>query len=276
MEQAAKEVQRNYELNREKFGHDKAMQMAMRDLQQKGLELNREKFEYEKDTSSIGFGKDTFATLKDLANLSVGKQFSVEITDGNHSASIPVSVRLMASSLPSANLVHILSLNSQDNSMKERYHGWRGGRLEFVKDLVLCQDLIDAHRKNLMADTDGIYTNLIKRSRSNGLAAIASGNPSIATASNLVIISNDTAAKLELEINGKLDDFKTREKIFKETYVMIMAVIDKQWERVTFYHRGIHGRTEVGVRDLKAANKGNGPDVSEILKAYQVGNSPSL
>lgn len=276
VEAQAKEVQRTYNLNREKFGHDKAMQMAMQDLQKRNLQLSTDKFEYEKSTSSMGFGKDTMSTLKDLANLSVGKQFSVEITDGNHSASIPVSIRLMASSLPTANLVHILSLNSADNSVKGRYHKYRAGRIEFIKDLVLCQDLIDAHRKNLMADKDGIYSNLVKRSRNNGLATIVSGNPSIATASNLVIMSSDTAARLELEINGKLDDFKTREKIFKETYLMIVAVIDKQWERVTFYHRGIHSRTEVGMRDIKAANKGNGPDVSEILKAYQVGNSPSL
>lgn len=270
------DTQRTYELNREKFGHEKAMSIAMKELQEKGLQLNREKFEYEKDTSSFGFGKDTFSTLKELANLSVGKQFAVEITDGGHTASIPVSIRLMASSMPTANLVHILSLGSQDKTVKERYHKWKSGRLEFIKDLVLCQDLIDAHRKNLMEDTDGIYTNLVKRSRNNGLATLASGNPSIATASNMVIMSSDSAAKLELEVNGKLDDFKTREKIFKETYLMIVVVIDKQWERVTFYHRGMHERTEAGMRDLKAANKGNGPDVSEILKAYQVGHSPSL
>jgi len=58
--------------------------------------------------------------------------------------------------------------------------------------------------------------------------------------------------------------------------VMSMAVIDKQWERVTFYHRGIDMHTEVGMRDLKIANKGSGPDVSDILKAYQMGNAPSL
>ena len=272
----AAEVKQAYDLNRDKFGHDKAMAIAQKDLQERGLALQQAKLDQDKNASSIGFGKDTASTLKDLANLSVGKQFSVEITDGNHSASIPVNIRLMASSMPPSNLVHILSLNSQDNSMKERYHAWKSGRLEFVKDLMFCQDLIDAHRKNLMADKDGIYSNLVKRSRNNGLATLVSGNPSVATASNIVIMSSDTAAQLELQINGKISDFKTREKIFKEGYIMIMAVIDKQWERVTFYHRNIAHHTEVGVRDLKAANKGNGPDVSEILKAYQVGQSPSL
>lgn len=228
------------------------------------------------NASEMGIGRDTMSTLKELANLSIGKMLSVEITDGLHKAAIPIAIRLMASSLPSSNLVHILSIGNQDISVKERYHAWKAGRLEFIKDLVLCQDLIDAHRKNLMADKDGIYTNLLKRQRGNQLSTLVSGNPSIATASNLVVLSSDTAAQLELNINGKLSDFKTREKVFKNTYIMIMAVIDKQWERVTFYHRNINEVTEVGVRDLKAANKGNGPDVSDILRAYQLGNSPSL
>jgi hypothetical protein len=232
--------------------------------------------EAEEGSSAFGFSKDTASTLKDLADLSVGKQFMVEITDGNNRASIPVNIRLLASSMPSKNLVHILSLNNQDRSVKERYHAWKAGRLSFIKDLILCQDIIDAHRKNLMADKDGVYSNLIKRSRDNGISTILSGNPSVATASNLIVMSSETAAQLELDVNGRLEDFKTREKVFKETYVMIMAVIDKQWQRVTFYYRGINHHTQLGVRDLKASNKGGGPDVSEILKAYQVGNSPSL
>ena len=72
--------------------------------------------------SEIGFGRDTMKDLKELANLSVGKMFSVDITDGLHKASIMVSIRLMASSLPSANIVRILSIGSKDNSAKERYH----------------------------------------------------------------------------------------------------------------------------------------------------------
>jgi hypothetical protein len=57
---------------------------------------------------------------------------------------------------------------------------------------------------------------------------------------------------------------------------MFLVVIDKQYERVTFYHRGINQATELGVRDLKASQKGNGPDVSDILRAYTMGQNPRL
>ena len=272
----ADEVKQTYELNKEKFGQDKAMALAQLDLAKAGLAINQAKLDDSRKASEVGFGKDTFTTLKELSNLSVGKQFSVEITDGIHKASILVSVRLMASSMPSTSLIRILAIGSQDNSVKERYHGWRSGRLEFVKDMIFCQDLIDAHRKNLMADKDSVYSNILKRSRGNQMATIMSGNPSVATASNLAIVSSETIGQLELQINGKISDFKTREKVFKATYLMIMVVVDKAWERVHIYHRGIAHSTEMGFKDLRSANKGSGPDVGEILKAYSIGNSPSL
>jgi hypothetical protein len=278
-----RDAQRQYDQNVAQFGHQKAMDMAKQDLAKAGLALNEKQFKLQQQdredrlsAHEISIGRDTLQTIKELSNLSVGKMLSVEITDGLHRASIPVSIRLIASAIPSQNIVHILSIGNEDTSVKERYHAWKSGRLEFVRDLVFCQDLIDAHRKNLMADKDGIYANLIKRHRSNQLSTVVSGNPSVATASNLVVVSSDTASQLELKINGRLKDFKTREKLFKDTYVMIMVVIDKQWERATFYHRGIDMHTEVGMRDLKIANKGSGPDVSDILKAYQMGTAPSL
>jgi hypothetical protein len=226
--------------------------------------------------SEVSFGRDTADILSEVSNLSVGKMLSVEITDGEHKASIPVAVRLIASTVPSSNLVHILSIGNKDNSVKERYHAWKAGRLSFVKDLIFCQDLIDAHRKNLMKDKDGIYSSIIARQRANQVSTIVSGNPSIATASNIVVMTADTARKLENEIMGKLNTFSVREKVFKETYIMLMAVIDSRYDMVTFYHRGIDGHTEVSVRDLRSSNKGSGPSVTEILKAFSVGNSPSL
>ena len=220
--------------------------------------------------------REQIPQIHDLTNLSVGKMLKVEITDGNHRASVPVAIRLMASSIPSADLVHILSSGNKDKSMKERYHGWREGRLDFVRDIILCQDLIDAHKKNLMNDKSGLYSEILNRRRGNGLSTLLSGNPSVATASNLVVMSKETVDRLEMETGMAFKDFKSREKIFKETYMMIVAVIDPQWDRVTFYFRGMAETTSVGIRDLKVANKSTGPDVSEILKAFQLGSAPSL
>jgi hypothetical protein len=223
----------------------------------------------------VTVSKDTLKEAKEVANLSVGKMLSVEITDNGHKGVIPVALRLIAVDIPTHNLVHILSLGNKETSMTERYHAWRSGRIEFFRDFILCLDLIDAHRKNLM-DDDGTYSGIIKRKRNNQISTIVSGNPSVATASNMVITSRNSIAQLELEINAKFDNFKVREKLFKETSLMIVAVLDTQWDRVTFYHRSIPEATSLPFKALKQSVKGEGPDIGEILKAYQLGQAPSF
>lgn len=224
----------------------------------------------------VAVTKDSLKEASTVANLSVGKMLSVEITDAGHKGVIPIALRLIAVDTPTESLVHILSLGHKDTSMKERYHAWKSGRIEFFRDFLLCLDLIDQHRKNLMDDSEGTYTNIVKRKRSNQLSTILSANPSVATASNMVITTRNTISQLELEINAKFDDFRVREKLFKETSLMIVCVLDTQWDRVSFYHRSIPDVTSLPFKALKMATKGDGPDIGEILKAYQLGNSPSF
>lgn len=219
---------------------------------------------------------DSIKLAMDASNLSVGKLLEVEISDGDKKAVFPIAVRLIVTTAPSKGIIHTLSLGSTDKSFKARWHGWRSGQLEFIRDLVLAQDLVDAHKEGLLKDTSGIYSESLKRRNKNVLSAILSGNPSVATASNIVVMADSTRKELERNIGGRLQDFRTREKVFKNTYSMLMVVVDPEWETVTIYHRSIETPTELSAGDMKALNKGKGPDVAEILKAYTMGHSPSL
>lgn len=225
---------------------------------------------------SATFGRDTVKLLGELTNLSVGKVLEVNIESEGRCAVFPVNVRLICSGIGSKELVHILSVGSKNISVKERFHAWRAGQLEFIRDLVLCQDLIDSHKKTLAKDQTGIYEEIRNRRKGNGLSAIFSGQPSVATASNIVVTTKSTIAELERTIGGRIKDFRTREKLFKETYCMILCVVDPDWECVTFYHRSIAVPTEMSIKELSVSNKNKGPDIAEIMKAYQLGNNPSI
>lgn len=229
-----------------------------------------------KGVDGAEFGKDAIKSLGESVNLSVGKMLEVTINDGNASATFPISVRLIATIVGSNILAHILGDGSRITTAKERYHAWRSGQLEFWRDLVFCQDLIDEHKKTLAQDTTGTYDEILRRRTGNQVSTALTATPSVATASNLLVMSKQTARELELSIRGKLSDFAVREKVLKSTYVMIMAVIDPEWEQVTFYHRGIRLPTQLNIKELKASNKGTGPDVAEILKAYQLGQNPTI
>ena len=61
-----------------------------------------------------------------------------------------------------------------------------------------------------------------------------------------------------------------------DSLAMIMVVIDTDYESVTIYTRDIQLPNKFSVRELKTANKGSGPDVGEILKAYRIGMQPTI
>lgn len=227
-------------------------------------------------TNGASDSKNFQAVVNENANLSVGKVIGVEIKDGDQSATIPVSIQFMANTVPSHELAHILSLGSEDTSTVARWNSWKAGDIDFWKDLVLTQDLITAHRKNLMKDKDGLYTAIKHRQSKNGIMGMLDMKPSLGTISNIAVISQATATQLELKINGSLSSPKVRERIFENTSLMILAVYDKDFERVKFYYHGISEASEASVASLRTANKGEGPNINDLLKAYSMGSGGML
>lgn len=231
---------------------------------------------HEAASVEAGINKD-LTTVTELSNLSVGKLIEVTIKDkDNQTIKVPVSIRLMVNQLSDKNIEHLLGAATNDSTFLERYHAWRAGRISFIKDLVLCQDLIDEHKKALLTDKGGVYTNISQRASKHKRAGVFDDSPSLASASNLFVISEAVAANLESKLGGKLSSPKIRDKIFSAGYGMIIVVIDREWERVTFYHRGLASSTTMGIRDIKAANKNSGPDIMDMMKAYSAGTNISF
>lgn len=220
--------------------------------------------------------KNAIASTIELSNLSVGKLISVTITMNGQQITLPISVRLLVNQIPDSSLEYLLTLPASDDGRLgfiERYHAWRSGRITFIKDLILCQDLIDAHKKALMKDTQGVYSEVVARANGHKIAGFVSGQPSLASASNIYVISDTVAEDIEDKLGGKLSNPHIRDKIFSTGYGMFIVVVNKTWDNVTFYIRGLASGSTLGFRDLKAAAKGTGPDIGEILKAYQLGNN---
>lgn len=218
-------------------------------------------------------GKDIFAD----SSLISGKMYNVTVRDGEHEATVPVAIRLLVNSIPTSIMVNLMALqNKVDYDMVERYHAWRSGRIQFIRDLVLCKDLIDKHRNTLIKDPTGVYSEIVNRQNNNLKSGLLNQTPSLATSSNLAVISSETAELIEAKIDGSLDVFKNRHPIFQTTNLMILVVIDKSWEQVTFYHRGINAFTKVSAKDIKGASKKDGGDVNSILKAFIEGKAPSI
>lgn len=237
--------------------------------------VSLESFRDHEETGVVGrFDRNSIDALSAPSNLAVGKVFNVEISDCGQTASIPVSVRLFVTPLDQDVLLNILGHASKDNSVKESFYGIKSGRRKLIADGVFALDLIREHRKTLMKDKSGQYQAILKRANNNRISGILSLNPSVATASNIAVLTKTDARVLEGEIKGKLSDFKTRSRIFDNTYLMIMAVVDTDFDMVTIYYNGIEQATQLSVRDLKTINKGNNMDVAEITRLLMLGQAP--
>jgi hypothetical protein len=232
------------------------------------------------DDASHGFSDNLGKGLAEAGNLSVGRTYSVDITDGDHKASIPVQIRLLTTECASDLLVHILSDQAKvkTSTAKERSFGWKLGELKFWKDIVFATDLVDEHKKALMSDKTGVYKQILDR-RAAGQAHdikafFSEGHLSVGTASNLVVMTRQTVRELEAQLGGKWSNFEVRQKVFDRSYLMVVAVVDPDYDHITFYYRGIELATELTVKDLKKAGKDSGSDILELLKTFQSGNAP--
>ena len=241
------------------------------------LDANRLLDEYETSADSANTDKEGISAVNEMVNLSVGKLVNVTITINKEKAIIPVNMRLAATSLALNSILHILALKKEDNTLTERFHAWRAGRIGLIKDLIFCQDLIDEHKRALMNDESGVYGEIIKRVNNSKKFGILANNPSLVSASNIFVISEEVAADLERQMGGRLNNARVRTRVFENTYAMLIVVVDREWERVTFYHRGISQATEVSIKEIKGASKSSkGGDIQDFMKSLMQGSAPTF
>ena len=223
-------------------------------------------------------GAKTESITKFMANLTTGIMFEVTVNAENgRKVDIPITVRLLANKMPSNTLISLFSAAVRNQTAKERYREWRAGGLSFWNDVVLCKDILRENRTNLIKDSSGMFSEVLRRKSSNQIAGALSGNPSISQISNIVIVSSETIDLFEREANKKISQDRTRDLIFNNTQTLILAVVNRTRETVTLYYHDITVPTTVTFRELKkSGGDGRGPDIMEILKAYQMGNGVNL
>jgi hypothetical protein len=224
-------------------------------------------------------------TIVDVSNLSVGKLVNVTIAYNKaipesdvkgeaNAVTIPINFRLMVSSVPNATISQLLSVHQDEISLVERFHAWRSGRIAFIKDLIFCQDLIDEQKRAMIGDETGTMLEIMRRVNNSKKYGLITKNPSLVSASNLFVITEEIGRDLEGKLGGRLSNFRTREKAFENTYAMILVVIDREWQRVSFYTRGIQSYTDLSYKELKHVGKDKGPDIMDILKSLNTGHAP--
>lgn len=219
--------------------------------------------------------------IYETANLAVGKLLNVSIgvKDNNGCdkvVNIPVSVRLSPAMLNDESLVHIFTHRKSDTGIVERYHSWRSGRISFIRDMVFAQDLINEYRRAAINDKSGTLQEIVRRVNNARTFGLLTKNPSLAVASNIYVLSKTSAQAIEAKTGHRFSDPKGREKILEDTYAMIVAIVEPDWDRVTFYFNGIAHPSTMSTKTLKSGSKDKGPDVADVMRSLLEGKAPTF
>ena len=222
-------------------------------------------------------GSNGVKSFNDVSkSMAVGKMIEVDIVDDKEKITVPVVVRAVPSFVTPDVLTHIFaSLSAKKNQFRERYYLWKAGQIRFVQDLILNFDRIDEHRRNLVKDQSNAYATVHNRGSRNLLSRVALGEGTMAEHSNILVVSSDTMKGIERTIGGKVSSVMTRTRLFNDNYLILLVILDTNRERATIYHRGLIEPSEFSFRDLKSADKKDSGDILEILKAYQLGATPT-
>lgn len=214
---------------------------------------------------------------KELTHLAVGKILNVTFNEGNNSLTVPVAIRLMTSlMLPNA-LIRLLNFGSRerDLTLKERWHAYKSGKIEFWRDFILAKDLKKQRVKDITADKDRVYQKIQARLLDNAAAGAMSANPSLANMSNIIIINKPTLQELESVLGGKFSNFNLRERVFNNTGIMLFAVVDNDSQRVKIYHQSIEECTDVSFNEINRGSKKD-TDITDLLNVFLQGGAPRL
>lgn len=232
--------------------------------------------------------RENIKSLNEASSLSVGRMLNVTINyqhtvdpkseyseKQDKCITIPVSVRLIASLLSTNSIMSILAMKTEDSSLVERFHLWRSGRISFINDLIFCQDMIDEYRRAMLKDEQGTIQEITNRVLNAKKFGLLTKNPSLVTASNIFVITEENARELESKMGGRLSNPRIMNRVFENTYAMIVAVIDRGSERVIFHIRGINTPCDVSFREVKKASQ-KGPDLTDVIRSLSVGNAPAF
>ena len=223
---------------------------------------------------------ETFEKLGSAVGKVVEVKFKVRNSDDNRhpgdETTIPVVVKLDTMIIPSDVLSTILVSNKNEITLGSRFEQAIRGRIGFIKDFILCSDLIKTQKKTMIKDPTGAYAALLKRINNSRIYSALSGNISLAGVSSIVVISDEDENLIQRFIGGKLTNEQTRDIVFDNTSAMMIVVVSEAWERVTIYIRDTSSYSQSSFDAFKgSADKGNN-NIGDILKSLTAGQAPSF
>ena len=222
---------------------------------------------------------DTFEKLGTAVGKVVEVKFKVRKTDDKlaDEYSIPVVVKLDTMIIPKEVIGRIMTSNADEITLGSRFRDAITGRISFIKDFLLASDLIQTHKKTMIKDPTGYYNQLLKRVNNSRIYSALSGNISLAGISSVVVISEEDENEVQKLIGGKLTNTKTRDIVFDNTSAMMIVVVDREWQRVSMYIKGIDGFSQNTFDEFKMMSSNSSEAaLMDAIKTFSMNGAPAF
>lgn len=201
------------------------------------------------------------------SNILIGNQLTIEFDTGERKTPINVNVRYDIIETPPDLLVHYLSSGSPDYSFSTRFRQLRAGKISFWEDFIATTDLLDDQRKLMLMDKANLLKNIIERRGAAIINAASGGGRNYGISSNCLIISTNTMRAVEAKMRGTIDNERVITSIFNVLSLLVLVVVDKEYERFTFYFRNKQTPTTVSAKVLKSGATEKEDSLEALAKA---------
>lgn len=213
-------------------------------------------------------------TIQDGMELSVGKILELKLTmDNGIDVTLPVLIRANTVYATTESLMSISGALEYDSTLSRRWDEWRSGGITFWKDFVFASDLIANKKKLVVRDTEDIYTDVHSKANAASTKYVMTGEAQYGGLYNVMVVTESDLKSYEYKSGGKFTSSVIRDKFFSLNKILMLVVMDRDWDRMVIYTRDLDGYTTVGFSHLLKKSK-QSMDMKDILGSF-MNNQPA-
>lgn len=273
----------------------RAEDKAQRDADQKRREEREDSREAERrqreDAEKAAVTVDNKLSAKDITVagpdvLPQGSLIDVTLvgTDKN-GAQIPQHVVMAVHMVPfivQSNAAELILGNAAPGSFRQRLTQYHAGEISSIKDLIFQTNRIAKITKALTDDKSGGFEAYLKEAGKKDKSHIrnifsklwSSKTMSSNIANSVLVVSEDTVSAVKGEYKFDLHSGGDRARFFKNSYVMMIWVVDEAYERVTLYLNGVEDVGDYSYAQLKPKSKNDTANLVQVMAAMSQNRAP--
>jgi len=181
-------------------------------------------------------------------------------TDGKvQQVPVILYVQLVPYILTSETMRGFINLNLQLPTHIRRLQA-KSGSIRYLKDYIMAVDLLKKEQKAIVNDRSGVLAGLVRKKHSSlstwvkgNIKFLAGGERHANSANTLVVMSDITFSETCRSLNLNFNNTAVRNKFFKESFTMMLVIVDSMYNLVKIYFSGLD---EVGEYTFNAISKG--------------------